>query len=256
MTATRTFALGLSLITALAVSVPISAAVVITPAGSDLNQPDWENEGIGGLGALFFAADGATRNNDTSVAGGLASDQPGYVLGPGNATSSGGLFSGANSFDEVSLDDPTTAGTIVPGAIAVASVNDDLFKEVFTLEFDAGVPDGLTIGILVGAADPSNGGTSPDVPTLVGIREAGGTAVTQVTDKTASSTRADWYFFNVTGITDGTVLEFGGTRTSSSSPDKLVGINGVSFDVIPEPGSLALVAAGGVLLAGLRRNRA
>ena len=231
--------------------IPCPAALSIVAAGSDLDEPNWSTAGYGQLGSMFFAAD------DTAVTGSAALTTALVKSGPAWLGDPAGLATTSTTNDET--PDVTLEGLARTGAIVRSGLNTDDNWGLMTVTFGSGAPEALRIGVLVGA-QRFNTDVGVDIPTAVSIGERIGTAtsgwVAQATDRsglTATDFRADWYFFEVSGIQAGDTIAVGGQRADPTAPDKFVAINGLTFDVVPEPSALVLLGVG---MAGfLRRHR-
>lgn len=226
------------------------AALTITAAGSDLNEPNWSTAGHGQLGHIFFAADGTTVTGNADPTTGMVKSGPSWLGDPA------GLSSSVTNDES---PDVALEGLASTGALLRFGINNDLNYGLATISFGAGVPDTLRVGLLVGA-QRFNTDVGVDIPAAVSLGERVGTStlgwVSQATDRSglsANDIRADWYFFEVSDIQAGEVLTIGGQRSSATAPDKFVVINGVTFDVIPEPSSALLIGLGGLVLLCRRR---
>jgi len=224
-------------------------AAVITTAGSSLNTPAWVDAGIGDLGSIFFSPVVEGTNVSTGIVGTggsvtttilASSDEDGDAL-------TGVLIQNPDGTPELDFD----PGAIFDTGVSGAGAKTDLVS--FT--FGAGAPTQLTLGVLVGVNEVGGSSTIVDVPNAILLSDDGGTTSVKITTVTPAGNQADFYFFNVTGITDGTVLTVLAEAIDDTSGNRFNPINGVVFSTIPEPASLALMGLGGLLMLGRGRRR-
>jgi len=219
------------------------SAQSVSSAGSVLNETEWVTNGFGSVAYSFFAVNGS----NTNLLGGELSG--GYIsLGLSTAADS-------NPSEGTPLAIQNTAGTATDLNVGNifnfgldASVSDNA-----TFTFGAGTANSLRIGVLVGVLEAADGGTDPfDIPGSIQIGISGGNTISQTTVQ-PSSQQADWYFFDLAGISDGTVVTVSSTRVADQPEHRFNPINGVAFSVIPEPGALGLLS--GVLALAVTQLR-
>lgn len=237
-----------------------SAEFAASAAGSQTNQPNWQTAGYGSTGHMFFGADGVKMPSSVSnPAVGMVKSGPAW-LGDPVAVPTSLTVPPISSFKMVGGDpsngthyprtqDPLAKAAAVleglsgTGGCTLFGLNDDSDYGAVKITFGAGVPSTMTVGVLVGAVR-FNDSVGSDIPAQVSIGQLIGSSTTwlvsQATMPLASATaapQADWYFFELTGVQENDVLVIGGKRSSATSPDKFVNINGLVFDAPGDPGS-------------------
>jgi hypothetical protein len=105
------------------------------------------------------------------------------------------------------------------------------------------VPPAIRVGLIVDNSDSADWDVS-------NVRVEGPGGVSSDQDVTIDG-GSDLVQFDIAGALDGEVYTIYGTSAASGA---LIG--GVTFDSIPEPGSLSLLAAGGLLFLRRRRRAA
>ncbi len=228
-----------------------SHAATILAGGTDFNNPNWNTAGYGDVGYAFF--DG--RQSDRIQFSDSALDDG--ALNGGNIVLTPGAVGNASSPSANSVAIQNGAGgTTTVGALFNSGLSAGVFNNVFTLGFNAGSPSSARIGILVGASEITAGNPG-DYPASIRLTQTSGTGTDVVTTTVTqrNTFQADWYFFDVTGITSGNVFTLAATPISGTSPDRFNPINGVAIGAIPEPTTF-VVLLGGLGLLILRRRRA
>jgi hypothetical protein len=143
-----------------------------------------------------------------------------------------------------SVDNPQGPGTRVTGVWYTSSAQnsvDDLVRITIT------AATSFRVGVLTDNADFAD--ISPD---LLRIRQTtGGTADSGLINSYLSPNRStDWYFFDITGAKSGDTFVISGQNVyGGSGAQGSNGIGGITFDsstTTPEPGSIALLVAGGM----------
>lgn len=253
------------LVTALAsfaVASSASAAIVVhgsTTAYQESNK-DWltagtnDIDGSGGLGTdgFFFFGD---ANEDAVFEAGQAftvntTVAPSYVTGFAAGTDF--LAVADDNAGYGSYDDPVLLdGTDGLGAIAVAASGNGIGSSSEVITFSvSGLASGITVrvGVLSNVDNNTNGRWDPTSITLSdGVNSA------TVGDHTTSplsngAGQTDWVFFDIDA--DGTYAVSGTQRLAGQG----VSIAGLTFDSVPEPSSLALLALGGLMMVKRRRR--
>ena len=234
--------------------------VTVTPSGSVLNEPNWVSA-YGGVGYAFANTDDNNSPVGLYKRGGaiyVNSETPGpgqtvwfnQTAGSNTAWSSVGSSPGnpLSATLNVALEDPD-GGSFFVGNFNNAGLGDDTPRNVFRLRFDQDVPTGYRIGILVGATEVQ--GTEGDIGGVVGnLRDIPWTLrvddVEVMTSQTALDAvpapewmttfpddpnsgvpRADWYFFDLTDITAGSIVTIGASRIYLDYSHKFNPVNGV-----------------------------
>lgn len=212
------------------------AAAVVSYDTLVQNNPNWSSSGYADVGYVF-----------------PASKSSGFVTGTSNtisyaATSGGGGLLTSPITLELS---PTLSW------IGSSSITDSNYYTNMTFTFNTGSPTSVRVGVLVAAGKGTGTSTSViTVPGKIQLTATGGSS-DSVTTTPPSSPEADWYFFDVTGITPGTTLTVASTRVSNANHEHFAPINGVVFSTLASvptpaalPGGLALLG-----LAAVRRRR-
>lgn len=155
-----------------------------------------------------------------------------------NTTLLGGWERASFDSPDVSAGDDVANIEVRPGVRDGTRTNSVLS---FTVGEDA--PAAVRVGVIVrssGTARMEN----------VRLTPTGGSAVTAT--NATSTTGFTYYFFDVTGASLGDTFSLAVTRPDTGQ--NWIGLYGLTFDVVPEPASLALLAAGGVAIAFRRRG--
>jgi hypothetical protein len=217
--------------------VPVAQAATIVAAGSVLDEPNWYTAGYGGLGYVFFG-----DNNATPVRGGILHSVTGTVSLADLSTADENAQTGT-----VALENPA-GGTFSPGTWFDFGLTDDNLHDIASITFQAGSPSRVRIGLAIGASVAATAGTTADFPQQVAVG-----AVSQAVAKPLTAiARADWYFFDVTGITEGETLTISASRIGDITSHRFNPVSGIVIQV-PEPGIAGLATLG--LLGVLRRRR-
>ncbi len=208
---------------------PASSAWAATPTfdSVDTNEPNWVTAGYGSTAYVFFSGGGGILKNGGETNGG-------YII-PNNLSGGNAGAGGAN------LEDPM-GGTFQTSAAFSTGIGNDDPVDVASFTFGAGTASTVTLGILVGANEivPE---APLDVPILLKVSDGANSA--QTVPVAGAADQPDWYFFDVTGITSGTVLTVSAARIGAIH--RFNPINAVVFDAAaPVPavspwGGLALV---------------
>ncbi len=247
-----------------------TAAPIVTFIGTDTNQTQFRtttviktldadgNNVYGTDGYVLYAMDIGTQNtttgfiatnpltfNNTSYATRLSAPSYATLSNNGQDTVAFGFGGGAGNYPNV--DDP--AATPGPSVIDIESgfaLNDGLSGPPFTgtmldITFNGTAPAaGVRIGVIIGSG--SRNGT--DSLTL------GGTTTTG-----AATAPFTFKFFDVTNITSGDTITLSLTRdTGGTNNDDDVSYYGLTFDTVPEPGTVGLLAFASGLLTFRRRR--
>ncbi len=216
-----------------------SAAPIVTTAGTDLNNPNWDTAGYGDVGYSFLQGS-ATPTFSQSPTGGV-------LAGGGSVTLTRNAADRGNPISQIALENPGGVGTFTAGAWFTTGLASGASPNVFTLTFTTGSPTSARIGILVGAAEFVSGAPL-DYPISISLNGVKAT-VTKPT-----SYQADWYFFDVTNIAVNDTVAVSAEFVADSAGNRYNPINGVVISAIPEPGSIALLGLG-IFGLILRRRR-
>jgi hypothetical protein len=234
-------ALTLALTTGLQASTITSAGTLVnlTPPGfgSGTDNADLDAQGRGTDGFVLFNS----VPEGTNVAGtpwnqSIVSNLPAYVSSFDGSASAG-------SGGWANYDDVTLGGTLYNTGGLVQSPGNGVEVPLGTFQLSGLVPAGISLGVLVDNSDSANWD-------VTNIRIEGPGSITANQDVTRNG-GSDLVQFDIAGGLDGEVYTIYGTSAASGA---LIG--GVTFDSIPEPGSLSLLAAGGLLFLRRRRRAA
>ena len=213
--------------------------VDLTPAGfgSGTDNADLDAQGRGTDGFVLFNS----VPEGTNVAGtpwnqSIVSNLPAYVSSFDGSASAG-------SGGWANYDDVTIGGTLYNTGGLVQSPGNGVEVPLGTFQLSGLVPAGISLGVLVDNSDSPNWD-------VTNVRIEGPGSITANQDVTRNG-GSDLVQFDIAGGLDGEVYTIYGTSPASGA---LIG--GVTFDSIPEPGSLSLLAAGGLLLLRRRRRTA
>ncbi|MBX2853118.1 MAG: PEP-CTERM sorting domain-containing protein [Phycisphaeraceae bacterium] len=247
------------------ITIPIGLS---TTAYHEINTGDWltmgtnDIDGSGGLGTDGWAFAGTSNGPafNTGVGSGnsgtfdVLSSLPSYVtsLTQGNATlgtTAGGTNSPFNGYAQI--DDPV----LLDGTDAFAGfwiVRESNSSSGNTNELVKFAVSGLAAGQVVRVGVLSATGDNNNwAPTSISLTDGGTTATigshggTQLNGP-ASGVSPGWVFFDIDA--DGDYIVQGTDRFNAQG----AGIGGLTFDSVPEPGSLGLLGLGGLCL--LRRR--
>lgn len=222
-----------------AIIQPASAATIL-PVGSVQGENDWFTAGYGSAGYVFFGS-GAS----TPVRGGALNATNGSISVTQNAALGGSAVYPALS---QALELPT-GGTFTAGVWYTAGLTNDNLSNIATFTFGAGSPDSVRIGVLVGATSMASG-MPADFPGTVAINGVSQLVLQPATEMTS----ADWYFFDVTGITAGDTFTIQSSRIADVANHRFNPVSGVVFAAVPEPSAFLFAAMGGFLCLGRRRR--
>jgi hypothetical protein len=234
-------ALTLALTTGLQASTITSAGTLVnlTPpgfgSGTDNADLDAHGAGTGGF-VLFNSVPEGTNVAGTPWNQSIVSNLPAYVSSFDGSASAG-------SGGWANYDDVTLGGTLYNTGGLVQSPGNGVEVPLLTFQLSGLVPAGISLGVLVDNSDSANWD-------VTNIRIEGPGSITANQDVTRNG-GSDLVQFDIAGGLDGEVYTIYGTSPASGA---LIG--GVTFDSIPEPGSLSLLAAGGLLLLRRRRRTA
>ena len=232
-------AAGVALVGAFAVPTA-QATLNISAAGSSL--------GISTLspapsGYVFFKGSGSTTAS-SSV----------YTLSPLAPTSYATLFTGSDNFysDTTSGYSSLAIGNLPSFTTGVAyqSTGSSVTTQLLTITFGTGTPSDLVIGLL-----EDNGNGPPNNEASVTVQDAANTSneVTTLVAGSANPTTNDFYYFDLSGLSTGDQVNVLVTSAADASNASL---GGVTFDAVPEPTTLGLLALGGLGLLLSARKRA
>ncbi|WAC19894.1 hypothetical protein OVA24_00695 [Luteolibacter sp. SL250] len=214
----------------------------------------------GTAGYVFYGADSATNGNGGAV---VTVDPLAYNASATRRThlsvpsylslTSTGQNRIASSYGYRLMDDPTQ-----PPSASVANVESGgALRQSVTLGTEVGMINftvtsaipagGLRIGVIISNLDAAAG-------TLRFTQTTGGAATSTANLAFSGSSIPSIVFFDVTEATTGDVFSLFLTKSSPGNSNTSVAYGGLTFDVIPEPGSamLGLLAAATL---GLRRRR-
>lgn len=226
-------------------SINASSAATIINATAVANQPNWFTAGYGSVGHSFFTGDAGARTQQ--IRGG--------VLGLGGSVSITANATGSEDtgLSSIALENPA-GGTFTTGAWYSTGLATTALSNVFTMTFGAGSPTIAKIGILLGATEFANNDANPlDYPASISLAGTGATTQTQAITVPGSA-QADWYFFDVTDITEGDTFTLDASRVADIAGHRFNPINGVAISAIPEPSAFALLGLGSLGLFARRRR--
>lgn len=208
----------------------------LTPAsfggGTDIADIDTAGAGTDGF-ILFHAVPEGGNTSGAAWNSNIIDNSPAYITGlDGSASTSSGGWAG--------YDDVTVGGNTYNTGGIVQSPGNGVEVPMFTFQLTGSVPSLVTLGLIV---DNSDSGAWD----VTNVRIEGPAAVTANQNVTTNG-GTDVAQFNIGGGLPGETYTVFGTAPPSGAV-----IGGVTFDSIPEPGSLTLLAVSGVLL--LRRRR-
>ena len=196
--------------------------------------------------------------SDIDGNGVLGSDGYVFVRGPvelispsyGTLTDLGtSVYNGNGSY--ILVDDPLTTPGPTPTQVLSGTWNGggfDVKRATLTMNRDMLAGETIRVGPMVDNLDGVNWN-----PSSIRVTDSTGGDSGQIVLADPTENRIpDWYYVDVTGLSNGDTVDFYASQ----------GINGgatlgaVSLDsvVIPEPGSLALLGLGGLLIARRRRS--
>jgi len=210
-------------------------------------DPDADNV-YGSAGFSIFRGDQGTGSSSAWNAGNFAESQvTGLTLMQAGSAPSlqAGNYNGADDWD-----DPA-GGTRNMGYAGYENTGNN-GPIPLTQLFTYGVTQNFSTTLRMGVAAGSLGSTRA---TMTGLRiVAGGDQDDATIVANPSNNVADMYFFDLTGLQNGDTIEIlASDNYTATSP--WVCINGVAFDVVPEPSTLALAALGLLGLIGFTRRR-
>ncbi|MCG8587460.1 MAG: FecR domain-containing protein [Pirellulales bacterium] len=201
-----------------------AGGVTITSGGTALDEPRWVTKGFGQYGHVFF--DGESPSPEAT------SDS---VLTRGRGAKirfqavSGIVFKPAAD-DAVAIENELgTAIDLKTGAWMHYVTVPGEFKEIVRFAMDS-TPSDLRIGVLLGAGGTTDGTADPmDYPTQIRLSDGRATLTHAVIRPSGLRYQADWYFFDVRGITSGTVLTVLADGQSTIKTNQNTPVCGVVF---------------------------
>lgn len=265
----RNWMLGMVLVCVAAGWVMPAAAAVITAVGSQLGVGDPNANGTAGSAAGWRTPSVAKT---LDIDGDNVYGTLGYVLFNPHAFGGGGSGQGlpltnvnqslpsyisvaatgatlSYSGNYTTIDDPANpAGAPLWSGIAYATgVSAGSEIGLFSVTFGAGTPANATfrVGIFVDNIAPVDG--SP-----FGLRITGAGGDSDLVNKLQATQVNNYYFFDLENVAAGD--EFSIITRRSGSGTGAVGMGGLTFDVIPEPASLACLSAAAFLFLPRRRR--
>ncbi|MEM6821279.1 MAG: PEP-CTERM sorting domain-containing protein [Verrucomicrobiota bacterium] len=221
-----------------------------TPGTAKTQDADGDNiYGTDGYLMYYTGFTGSTFDFDFDVNFNASNALPSYV----SITSDGADGSLAAS-DFVDIDDPNnapadfTSGVALANGLALGSE-----ASLFNLTFNGLAPStGVRVGVLVNNTPDRN-------PAAVRFTlDSDGAVSSSTATNPGVGGQADYYFFDITDISDGDTFSFFATEDIlDSETGGEVRVGGFTFDTIaiPEPSTYALLALGSILLFGLRRSK-
>lgn len=208
-------------------------------------------------GTSLTAGNGATGNNDPTTAGGLRIGTP-YVI---PTTGIGGTVNnGTTSFEDVSLvlsglnaSGPASITTIAPGVILLAQTLDGSGGS-FALRSSGAAPEDLLVGRITRAFLTGIQGSPTGSVISAEVEYTDGLVYDQLIANGLPTTGSvSWSLLDIgtsLGGLDGLQLDL---TTGSIAPFQANAV-GIFSNVIPEPGTVAMLGIGGLLLAARRRK--
>lgn len=161
------------------------------------------------------------------------------------------------------IDDPNApASTVDSGSAGIGEgstlPSQGFEASMFDLTFSSGIPSaGVRIGVLANNSDDDN-----PAALRFELDGSGGTITASATVTPAANGTANppaqWFFFDVVGMSSGDVISFfatDGNLGGAMDQQEIKGIGGFTVDVVPEPSSAALLMGLGAAALLLSRRR-
>ena len=247
MTALQT-ALTVAGATTLALTVAAPAAIITMPGTDTTNVINWRSTSVtkpldpdgdnayGTAGYVLFYTRAATYDGGfVSATGNPLTNSNTLVSAPSFASITNvGMDWAGLSASYVNVDDPSQAisGTVSDIKPGVAGNDGTRSSNFFDIAFSQNLPAGVRFGIIAR-------GTGNDAPTTLRLTQTvGGSALAEYTSATGAAGYS-LYFFDISSIQAGDTFRFFASKPAVGNNN--VVITGMSFDVVPEPASLALL---------------
>ena len=226
-------------------SVPASFAVGTDAVYGTAGYQLFATSGLD-AGADFQDGGAIDPTNDTSGSSTTLRDLPGGVtindLNADFAFTGGATNTGSfPAIDNPALGFAPDVADVRLGFLGSFGANGET-DTLFEIVFGDGVADAYRIGLV------SHGGPLFDGAAEVTLASADGSASVDVT-----SSSTGLAFFDVTGIQSGDILTVFSQNNAANGGGAQT-LRGVTFDVVPEPSSLALLGTGALLLVKRKRG--
>jgi hypothetical protein len=215
------------------------ATMSISTAGSSLGVTSVPPPGNSGY--VFYSTDGNSGPGANIYTGTSASAPTGYL----SITTSGDAFYGATSYAQLNIGG--TAYYTGVAYVAYQSGGDGVTSLLATITFGPGAPNALKLGLL-----EDNASTVYNNEATATVQDAANSSISASAALAGNNPISnDFYFFDLSGLSAGDTVN---VLVKSIGSNQVLG--GFTFDAVPEPATLGLMAMGlpGILLLGRKRR--